>query len=65
LLTIAGQHLAPKPPLCGIAVFKKKLLLCNTILNLDTMKMLTDSLRHFFEGFASFYTSIYDEMKKW
>lgn len=29
------------------------------------MKMLSDSLRHFFEGFASFYTSIFQEMKKW
>lgn len=29
------------------------------------MKIFTDSIRHFFEGFASFYTSLYDEMKKW
>lgn len=29
------------------------------------MKLLSDSIRHFFEGFASFYTSILDEMKKW
>jgi hypothetical protein len=29
------------------------------------MKMFSDSIRHFFEGFTSFYTSIFDEMKKW
>lgn len=29
------------------------------------MKLLSDSIRSFFEGFASFYTSIFDEMKKW
>jgi hypothetical protein len=29
------------------------------------MKVITESFRHFFEGFTSFYTSIFDEMKKW
>jgi len=29
------------------------------------MKIVTESIRNFFEGFASFYTSIYDELKKW
>lgn len=29
------------------------------------MKWLTDSLRIFFEGFLSFYTAVFDEMRKW
>jgi len=29
------------------------------------MKILSESIRYFFEGFASFYTSFYDEMKTW
>jgi hypothetical protein len=29
------------------------------------MKLLSESIRNFFEGFTSFYTSIYQEMKKW
>jgi hypothetical protein len=29
------------------------------------MKLLSESLRHFFEGFVSFYTSVFDEMRKW
>ena len=29
------------------------------------MKWLSDSLRNFFEGFLSFYTAVFDEMKKW
>ncbi len=29
------------------------------------MKLLSESIRSFFEGFTSFYTSIYQEMKKW
>ena len=28
------------------------------------MKLITDSIRHFFEGFSSFYTSIFEGMKK-
>ncbi len=28
------------------------------------MKLLSDSIKCFFEGFASFYTSIFEEMKK-
>jgi hypothetical protein len=62
---MARQHLFKKTPLYGIAVYLKNALLCNKNLNLSTMKMITESFRHFFEGFASFYTSIFDEMKKW
>jgi len=29
------------------------------------MKLLSESIRSFFEGFMSFYTSIFDEMKTW
>jgi hypothetical protein len=29
------------------------------------MKIVTDTLRNFFEGFVSFYTSIYKELKSW
>lgn len=28
------------------------------------MKFITDSLRHFFEGFSSFYTSLFEGIKK-
>mgnify|MGYP003594807126 CR=1 FL=1 len=28
------------------------------------MKLITDSIRNFFEGFTSFYTSIFEGMKK-
>lgn len=30
-----------------------------------TMKLLSESIRNFCEGFLSFYTSFYDEMKRW
>ena len=29
------------------------------------MKLLSESIRSFFEGFTSFYTTIYDKMKGW
>jgi hypothetical protein len=29
------------------------------------MKLFSESIRHFFEGFKSFYTSFFDEMKSW
>ena len=29
------------------------------------MKVLSESIRNFFEGFSSFYTTIYDKMKSW
>jgi hypothetical protein len=29
------------------------------------MKLVIESIRNFWEGFSSFYTSIYDEMKTW
>jgi hypothetical protein len=52
--------------LYGIAVLGKIGFLYCANLNLDTtMKILSESIRHFFEGFASFYTSFYKEMKKW
>jgi hypothetical protein len=28
------------------------------------MKLLSESIRSFFEGFASFYTGIFDEIKR-
>jgi hypothetical protein len=60
------QHMRKTLTLTGIAVHVKNSFLYCTNLNLDTtMKMITESLRSFFEGFASFYTSFYREMKKW
>jgi len=41
----------------------KTLLFCTT--SHFTMKLLSESVRNFFEGFVSFYTSIYHEMKSW
>jgi len=29
------------------------------------MKLISESIRSFFEGFTSFYTLFYDEVKKW
>ena len=29
------------------------------------MKLLNESIKNFCEGFISFYTSIYQEMKRW
>lgn len=29
------------------------------------MKLLSESIRNFWEGFISFYTTIFDEMKDW
>ena len=29
------------------------------------MKVLVDSIRNFWEGFSSFYTAIYNEIKSW
>lgn len=41
----------------GIDRYFKNHLFCR-------MKLLPQSIRNFFEGFISFYTSIYDEMKR-
>jgi len=30
-----------------------------------SMKWISGTMRHFFEGFFSFYTSIFREMKSW
>ena len=65
LLTLGEQRKCTKIPLCGIAVYLENELLCSTKLNHPIMKVLSESFRSFFEGFASFYTSIFDEMKKW
>lgn len=32
---------------------------------LYTMKLLSESIRSFFEGFVSFFTLIYKELKSW
>jgi hypothetical protein len=29
------------------------------------MKIFSESIRSFFEGFTSFYTVLYNEVKKW
>jgi hypothetical protein len=29
------------------------------------MKLIAESFKNFFEGFVSFYTSLYREMKSW
>ena len=65
LLTWGRQQLCKKMPLWGIAVFSKNVLFCITKLKPATMKLLSESIRSFFEGFLSFYTSIFDEMKTW
>lgn len=64
LLTGAGQRSLLKSPLSGIAVYLANDFFCNCI-NLISMKLLSESFRNFFEGFASFYTSIYNEMRNW
>jgi hypothetical protein len=55
--------LCRKNRLWGIDVYAENDLLCIT--KPFTMKLLSASIRHFFEGFVSFYTSIFDEMKTW
>jgi len=32
---------------------------------ITNMKILVESIRNFWEGFSSFYTSIYEEIKSW
>jgi len=49
-------------------LFKKYLLsvvLCSINLKLTTMKIITESIRNFLEGFVSFYTGLYKEIKNW
>jgi hypothetical protein len=38
---------------------------CFGVLIQTTMKLLSESIRNFAEGFASFYTSLYKEVMKW
>lgn len=65
------QRWCKKVPLCGIAVFYEKDLFCSSNLTLGDylklffMKLLSESIKSFVEGFISFYTSIYHEMKSW
>ena len=65
------QRWLKKTPLNGIAVFYEKDVFCNTnspwaeYLKLFFMKLLSESIKNFVEGFVSFYTSIYHEMKSW
>jgi hypothetical protein len=50
--------LVQKNQLTGVGWYQKnKFIYC--------MKMLSESIRNFCEGFISFYTSIFDEMKSW
>ncbi len=47
-------------------LFKKYLLsvvLCFINLKSATMKIITESIRNFLEGFVSFYTVLYKEIK--
>jgi hypothetical protein len=49
-------------------LFKKYLLsvvLYSINLKLTTVKIITDSVRNFLEGFVSFYTVLYKEIKNW
>jgi hypothetical protein len=40
-------------------------ILCLINLKSTTMKVISESIRNFWEGFVSFYTVIYKEVKKW
>jgi Flp pilus assembly pilin Flp len=40
-------------------------LISIAILTTVTMKILVESIRSFWEGFSSFYTTIYDEIRSW
>jgi len=55
---LALQQKGKKPPLSGIAYIQKTIWFA-------FMKLLSESIRNFWEGFISFYTSIYNEMKSW
>ncbi|MBN8673823.1 MAG: hypothetical protein J0L56_06790 [Chitinophagales bacterium] len=49
-----------------VCIAEKRSFALSTInLKPSTMRVVTESIRSFFEGFASFYTLIYDEMKSW
>jgi hypothetical protein len=54
-----------KPSWKYCSIFKKCVALYHDTLKPATMKLLSESIRSFFEGFVSFYTSIYNEMKTW
>jgi len=40
------------------------IILCSDKLKSATMKIISESIRNFWEGFVSFYTSLYNEIKK-
>jgi hypothetical protein len=40
------------------------IILCSDNLKSAAMKIISESLRNFWEGFVSFYTGIYNEIKK-
>ncbi len=68
LLTKKGAR-CKKSPVCGIVQEKKISLFYKRIIpepiNHLIMKLLSECIRSFFEGFTSFYTSLFDEMKRW
>jgi hypothetical protein len=45
-------------PVYGIGQYTKNNLFC-------IMKLLSESIKNFWEGFRSFYVSIYNQMKTW
>ena len=44
---------------------KNVALYYNSSVTIFVMKLLTESVRNFCEGFISFYATIYNGMKKW
>jgi hypothetical protein len=63
-----------QPGYCQKSLDKKELFLCKKITysqriikkkKIDVMKILFESIRNFWEGFISFYTSLYNLMKSW
>jgi hypothetical protein len=40
-------------------------VLCLINLKTTTMKVISESLRSFWEGFVAFYTVLYKEVKNW
>jgi len=56
-----------KFPIMAICEFigKNVALYYNSDVTTIVMKLLTESVRNFCEGFISFYATIYNGMKKW
>jgi len=52
------SHPIHKLPVRGIGIGKKNNVVCG-------MNLLSEALKNFWEGFRSFFVSIYNQMKTW